>query len=122
MSKFRTGNIIKDPNGNLYIFIKYYQNGEGEYFFECISFRYENSRKGVPVKSYDKIDECNCHYDNWVNVGTENEMTIPDDDCKICKGTGKYTRKICGEDEYTLVSTSAREYLVSLLENALLKI
>jgi len=117
MKKFKTGNIIKNPYGNVLIFIDYYIGHDGDEMFKWISFDYSNSSGVSHVHAKNKEVQCLCHYDNWVG-----EITVPDEECEECMGSGRRIEKIYGEEDYKLLASCANEYLKSLLNGALSKL
>ncbi len=106
MEKFRTGNIIKDEYGNIKIFIEYYTESDGRKLFKWLSFDSENSSGISPVLTETK--KVDCKYCEGSG-----------DDCEYCEGNGEYEYVRCGEDRHKLISSNAKDYLKSLLNNAL---
>lgn len=115
MERFRTGNIIKSPNGWVVVFNKYYTSVDGKRMFSWISFDSENSIGSSPVVSYSTKVSCECSFDNWIDEDTVG----PSFDCKRCAGTGERLETKLGEENYELLATNGKAYLKKLLNGAL---
>jgi hypothetical protein len=112
MDKFSAGNIIKDPYGNLLIFVRYYTNKQPKQMFEWVCFDHSGASGSSPVKDEEVIQSCDC-------VEYYEDEEVYDPSCERCKGTGQYTQKRLGEKHYKLVADNAKSYLHGLLQGAL---
>lgn len=102
MSKFNIGNVIKTANGHIEIVTS--ESGD---YYNTISFDHENSSSGHRLKTYMRDEMC---WDCDINDGGE-----ADPDCKTCKGSGSYKKKIFGMDKATLLAPTVKEYIMKRL-------
>jgi hypothetical protein len=117
----RKGYIAKDPYGNIHIVTGTRPGHNGRPLVEWIAFDSSNCSGSTPVFPEDHKAECPCHFDNWVGEGEE-AHTVPEDDCKLCKGTGEYVKHEYGAVDWKILASNAKDYITELFKKALKEI
>jgi hypothetical protein len=97
--KFTTGNIVKSPQGDLWIVASI-----DEKRMSAISFNYTNTTLGCTKETTTRgSHECEC---------LEMKET-PDPNCPECKGIGEVKNVFHGYEEYTFVASTVKDFIES---------
>lgn len=110
----RTGNVIRDPHGDLWIVVDVHDDGGGHDYHkgkatvEAISFDSENCTAVQRLDDHEREDACSCEvYDS------KDEYAGNDPECPDCKGTGRIKRHIKGWKHSKVLATNVKEFILN---------
>lgn len=107
MKQFGIGNVIKSPDGGMWIVTKC-----DERIVQAVSFDTENCSAVQQLDDHTRNETC---HDCMEECGyaEENDEDYTNPDCETCHGTFRYERKIKGWKHSKVLATTVRNFILS---------
>ena len=105
----RTGNVIRDPGGSLWIVSDVHDNPANP-VVEAIAFDAENVSACQRLDDHDRTETCQC-------VRVVAFMGEPQEDCEDCHGTGRFVRHIKGWKHSEVLASNVQEFIMKGLKS-----
>lgn len=102
----RTGNVIRDPQGDLWIVAEVHDDGPNPHV-EAICFDSENVSAVQRLDDHDRNESCGCE-----QYGANGEYDGHAEDCTDCHGTGRYVKHIKGWKHSKVLASNVQEFIM----------
>lgn len=97
----RIGNVIKDPNGGMWIVSEI-----DDRIVQAVSFDAENVSAVQQLEDHDRNETCSCG-DNPERMGE------PEPDCEDCHGEGRYVEHVKGWKRSKVLASNVQEFMMT---------
>lgn len=106
----RTGNVIRDPEGSLWI-VSEVHDGSDKPTVEAIAFDAENVSAVQRLDDHDRNESCSCERHT-----SDGDYAGNDPDCEFCHGYGRYIKHIKGWKHSKVLARNVQEFIINRMK------